>query len=250
MNKRIKKTFFYIKEEGLIFFLKKRLYRHIFAFFLMPYYLLLLKVKNINTKEDAIKFIFKDSNNYFASVQVESEINSLLELIVKNSPKIIMEIGTAFGGTLFLLSKVAISNATIISIDLPGGEFGAGYPWWKIPLFKAFKKKGQFIYLIRGDSHSTVVFNKIREILGNRGIDFLFIDGDHTYKGVKSDFLTYSKLVKNGGLIAFHDIIPNIQMPACQVHIFWNEIKGHYKNYEFIENFASPTPGIGVIELK
>lgn len=36
-------------------------------------------------------------------------------------------------------------------------------------------------------------------------IDFLYIDADHSYEGVKLDFDLYSKLVKKTGLIALHD---------------------------------------------
>ena len=37
-------------------------------------------------------------------------------------------------------------------------------------------------------------------------MDFLFIDGDHTAKGMKEDFLNYLPMVRQGGLIAIHDI--------------------------------------------
>ncbi len=36
-------------------------------------------------------------------------------------------------------------------------------------------------------------------------IDFLFIDGDHSYEGVKTDFELYSKLLSDRGIIAIHD---------------------------------------------
>lgn len=36
-------------------------------------------------------------------------------------------------------------------------------------------------------------------------IDFLFIDGDHSYEGVKADFELYSKLLTDRGIIAIHD---------------------------------------------
>lgn len=37
-------------------------------------------------------------------------------------------------------------------------------------------------------------------------IDILFIDGDHTREGYRNDLITYSALVKDGGLIISHDI--------------------------------------------
>jgi hypothetical protein len=36
-------------------------------------------------------------------------------------------------------------------------------------------------------------------------IDFLFIDGDHTYEGVKQDFELYSKILSDKGVIIIHD---------------------------------------------
>ena len=39
------------------------------------------------------------------------------------------------------------------------------------------------------------------------GIDFLFIDGDHTYQSVLRDFQEWSPHIKGGGIIAFHDVI-------------------------------------------
>ena len=38
-------------------------------------------------------------------------------------------------------------------------------------------------------------------------INFLFIDGNHTYASALADFLLYHPLVKKGGIIAFHDTV-------------------------------------------
>jgi predicted O-methyltransferase YrrM len=51
----------------------------------------------------------------------------------------------------------------------------------------------------------------------SKAIDFLFIDGDHTYAGVKSDFELFQRWVKPEGVIAFHDTL-------------WNHYRGH-KHY-------------------
>jgi predicted O-methyltransferase YrrM len=40
------------------------------------------------------------------------------------------------------------------------------------------------------------------------GIDFLFIDGDHSVEGCDGDFRNYAPAVKRGGFIAFHDYDP------------------------------------------
>lgn len=53
------------------------------------------------------------------------------------------------------------------------------------------------VYIIEADSKDYVQ-------VWDRGIDLLFIDGDHTYLGVKAD-LAWVKYVNVGGYVAFHD---------------------------------------------
>jgi len=182
--------------------------------------------------------------------QVRDEILELLMFLSKLNPKYILEIGTASGGTLFLFSRIASKDATIISIDLPGGAFGGGYPKWKIPLFKSFALSKQKIHLIRADSHKKETLEKTKSILGNRKLDFLFIDGDHTYEGVKKDFEMYSPLVKKGGVIALHDIVQHPPESGCEVSTFWNEIKSKYEYIEFVKSWNQNWAGIGLIKLK
>ena len=42
-------------------------------------------------------------------------------------------------------------------------------------------------------------------ILKDNYLDFLFIDGDHSYEGVKKDFELYSTIMSENGLITIHD---------------------------------------------
>jgi predicted O-methyltransferase YrrM len=88
---------------------------------------------------------------------------------------------------------------------------------------------------------------KVKSILGKRKLDFLFIDGDHTYEGVKKDFEMYSKLVKKGGIMALHDIVYHPFDPECQVDKFWNEIKKIYKTKEIISSQSQTWAGIGLV---
>lgn len=48
-------------------------------------------------------------------------------------------------------------------------------------------------------------------VLQDIKIDFLFIDADHTYEGVKKDFDLYSKLLSENGLIIIHDTDENYE---------------------------------------
>lgn len=200
--------------------------------------------------KSAVDFLFSDLGKAIVPMQHPDEIVKLAQIIENKKPKTVLEIGTARGGTLFLVSQLAAEDALIISIDLPDGMYGGGYPKWKIPYYKSFKKKNQTIELIQGDSHSKEIHNALSFILKDRKIDYLFIDGDHTFEGVKEDFDTYSKFVAKDGIIAFHDIVKDRSVqPNHYVHEYWESIKGNYNYKEFIKNPMQSKLGIGVIEL-
>src|SRR6185503_5774772 len=45
-----------------------------------------------------------------------------------------------------------------------------------------------------------------KQLAMQRGtIDFIFIDGDHSYGACKADILAWAPFVKRGGVMAFHD---------------------------------------------
>lgn len=169
------------------------------------------------------------------AIQKITEFTSLLRLLKRRKFKSIVEIGTAQGGTLYTWCKIADSDALIISIDLPGGPFGGGYTLNDIKKFRKYKRKNQRLYFLRKDSHKQETKFELAKILDGRKIDFLFIDGDHQYRGVKKDFQLYSSLVKQNGLIVFHDILCHPKFPKCKVDKFWNEVKSKYRYIEFID---------------
>jgi len=184
---------------------------------------------------------------YLTPIQVRDEIAELARIVANLKPTAVMEIGTSKGGTLLLWAALASSDATIVSMDLPGGPLGGGYPKWKIPFYKSFARDRQSIWLIRGDSHDPMTLREVKTILGTRELDFLFVDGDHTYWGVKRDYEMYSPLVRKGGIIAFHDIVPDQYESRCQVSRFWNEVKSNHARGEIVEDWKQRWAGIGLL---
>lgn len=180
-------------------------------------------------------------------MQIREEIQRLLLILSNQKVLNMLEIGTANGGTLFLFTRMVDPNAKIVSLDLPGGKFGGGYEKFKIHFFTKFAIKNQRIFLIRGNSHSAKSMSYIKNIVKGEQLDFLFIDGDHSYLGVKTDFLMYSPLVRKGGLIAFHDICKGPFDSAGEVNKFWNQIKKSYKYEEIIQSSCQEGFGIGVL---
>lgn len=181
--------------------------------------------------------------------QIRGEFLALCDLIRGIEPRTIVEIGTDLGGTLFLFTRAAPSDAVIISVDLPRWHLKS-----RSALLEAFTHDEQRIFVIRGDSHSPAIVDKVAKALDGREIDFLFIDGDHSYHGVKMDFETYMRFVKNGGIIAFHDINPDYyakfgcgEPKGGEVYRFWDETKQRFRHIEFIENPGQDGCGIGLL---
>jgi len=181
------------------------------------------------------------------AMQKPTELMLLLESLKGKVLKTVVEIGTANGGVFWALCQMADPDAQLISIDLPGGEFGGGYKTDAIEKFKKFKQGRQRLDFLMEDSHDLETKKKLQSLLKNESVDLLFIDGDHTYKGVKKDWKMYSPFVKKGGLVVFHDICLHLNVPRCEVEKFWKEIKKGKRVVEYIDQNDISWGGIGVI---
>ncbi len=181
----------------------------------------------------------------FPPHQAPSEICAFLRHAATARPKVALEIGTAQSGTNFLLGQCLGSLELIIGIDLQPRNLG---------LLSAFKRGGLDRVIIRGSSRDSRVVSRVKELLSGRLIDVLFIDGDHAYDGVKSDFETYWPLVAEGGLVAFHDIVEDSRTRSGRVTErwagdaprYWREVStGRDGLIEFIEDPDQDGLGIG-----
>lgn len=204
----------------------------------------------LRTVEEALDFAqrFKLGSVTIAPLQLRAEIEALLSVLETERPSTLIEIGTFLGGSLFLFSRVAADDATLISIDLHRGEWGGGYPAVRSVLYRSFARKGQRIELVRADSHDPRTLQRTKRLLDGRDVDFLFIDGDHSYDGVRSDLEMYGPLVRPGGLIAFHDIMPTdderVGVPAL-----WSELKDVHDTRELRSAEGQRGKGIGLVRL-
>jgi len=198
--------------------------------------------QNCQTLEELFQF----SAAMFGPHQIKQEILNFLEFARAEQPECICEIGTADGGTNFLLSQALPSVRLIIGVDL--------YVKNRVQLHYFSKTYKQLIF-INGSSYTPFTVERVRRRLAGRNLDLLFIDGDHNYEGVKQDFLKYRHLVRDGGLIVFHDIVPDyltrygIQTDRWVggVPRFWSKIKLLYPFYDFVEDPEQDGLGIGAI---
>ena len=200
----------------------------------------------------AIPFVFRGYGHFktMRPRQNPVEIERLFEIICGLHPRKVLEVGTARGGTLYLWAQAATDDATLVSVDLPGGDFGGAYASCRSEFYQAFAHGSQEMLLLLADSHQTETQQAVSNHFGSGPIDFAFIDGDHTYEGVTADFLDYGKMVRAGGIIAFHDILYRKDQPTIRVDQLWSELKEKYDCEELIGPDGSGKKiGIGVLRV-
>lgn len=212
-------------------------------------YVALRKIRNLHKKPYSLKDIvnnaidFSTSGFYkIKSVQKISEIQSLANEVSKLKPKYILEIGTCDAGTLFIWANIATQK--VITCDIHGNDR-------RTKFYDSFPPENSdcSVKTMIGNSHDASFKERIKNELDGEKLDFLFIDGDHTEKGVEQDFNDYKDFVRPGGLIAFHDILEKQPTPANQVYYFWERIKKNYEVKEFIDDQNQCGYGIGVIHI-
>lgn len=155
--------------------------------------------------------------------QNKTELAKVLQYVSEINPKVIVEIGVHQGYSMVDWQK-AFNPEIIIGVDND--------------LHALDLEATKNMLIVDGDSHSDEVLLRVKKYLRGHPIDFLYLDGDHTYDGVKKDYQMYSPLVRSGGIIGFDDIkldSNHWRMNGVDVARFWNELIGlpGRKYYEF-----------------
>jgi predicted O-methyltransferase YrrM len=172
----------------------------------------------------------------YNAYQKTGELAALLHLIQKHKPKTILEIGTHFGGATYCMQQMC-PEAKIICVDnnILDESFDTG---------EQLAKLGVKCTFIDGDSQIKETLDKVKQVV--KSVDFVFIDADHTAGGVRADWGLYSTLVPKGGIVALHDISPEVKEHG--VAPLWEEIKAEYKTEELWEE-PYRWGGIGIVYM-
>ena len=170
------------------------------------------------------------------------EFGALWEHVASRPHAQVLEIGSLFGGTLWYWSFLP-KIERLVAVDLPSdwvnvrdGVREAREHW-----FDWFADRVE-LRDFRSDSQDPATI----EAVGECGpFDFVFIDGDHTYDGVRADWLAYSPLVRSGGLVAFHDTWPNGDRHEPGVVRWVDELRHHLPSIEWTD-----PDGVGICAFR
>jgi hypothetical protein len=149
-----------------------------------------------------------------------------------NSSHSYLEIGIASGGTVrFIAERVGFSRIFVMD---DRGHARAGEQNGNLAAI------GRPITRFYGDSHSPAARNWMRGIVGK--VDFVFIDGDHSYDGCKKDFELVYPFAR---YVMFHDTV------ACEgVKRVWDEGIAQGKIRAVLHVAGEERPlGIGIGEV-
>lgn len=167
--------------------------------------------------------------------QVPEEYSKYLWFLKNQKAKSYLNIGIGNGGSFMV--ETFIQDECIRSVAVDNTSYGQFTNIEHI--------NNRFKWLKENTDKSIEFFNMNSSVFfetNKEKFDIIFIDGDHSYEGVKSDYLNALNFINDDGYIVLHDIASH----QCEgVMRFWNE----RKNNQSIEFVHSTTCGIGLIKI-
>lgn len=184
---------------------------------------------------EELQEIWKVAKDDFKIQQIQEEWEWMINETVNKwgETKNILEVGCYDGGSSYYLSKFAKQMVTMDWHD------PARYDITQM-------KAGEYVY-IGGDSHKPANIRKALDAF-DQPFDFAFIDGDHSYEGVKADFENLVPYLPFDVPVVFHDIAISDfhHSHGCYVGEFWRDLKAQgWRTKEFSTN--KDWAGIGIL---
>ena len=121
---------------------------------------------------------------------------------IATGKKTLVEIGVWHGVNTRRLRNAMANDGVLYAVDpFPKGRFGVRWERQIAHREAAREFNGEVQWL---EDYSYNAVNDFKQRC-DKPIDFLFIDGDHSFDGVQKDWVLWSPLLSHDGVIALHD---------------------------------------------
>lgn len=162
--------------------------------------------------------------------QYPNQFSKYIVFLSKLNVKTYLEIGCRWGGT-FVFTCEYMNK-------LNGLQEGIAIDLIDSPV-KTYCDTTKGCKFLKMDSHS----NEFENFIKDKSFDCIFIDGDHSYDGVKLD---YQKSRDHGRIFVFHDIISDVCPGVVK---FWRDFKIYEEEfftfYEFTDQYDEVVQRLG-----
>ena len=170
-------------------------------------------------------------------------------LIRQQKPKKLLCIGSRYGFVPAVMAQACKDNegGIVDFVDAGYGESDknhwTGKAYWKTkPGLQCFEKFG----LEKNIKIFVKTTQEFAQINKKRTYDYIYIDGDHSYKGASLDYRLFWPKLKKGGFMVFHDVSVTGTLPEGEYGVgkLFNKIKQNQPH--LIINF--PISGLGILQ--
>lgn len=155
---------------------------------------------------DADFFEFPEREDGLYLQQDPEEFAAFVHYMATKAPpaKLTLDIGIASGGQTKFLRDYFRAEKTIV-VDI--GQHPQFVHW---PRIKQTLNTDLILEII-GDSHASATRRKLLPYRGQ--VDFAYVDGDHSYRGLRKDIFLAKEMLRPGGLMVLHD---TLAAPGCK----------------------------------
>jgi predicted O-methyltransferase YrrM len=161
--------------------------------------------------DDREPIVLRDVRHAMGNVDLV-ELQILARLVRVRQPRVVLEIGTFDGRSTLNLAANAPADARVFTLDLPPDSE-------QTAAFRLDDAERRYVRKRESGArvHESDVAHKVTQLYGDSatfdfrsvagpGVDFVFVDGSHTYNYARADSLTAISLLRDGrGTIVWHD---------------------------------------------
>lgn len=171
-------------------------------------------------------------------MQSHWDLDATLRYLEDFTLNTVLEIGCYQGGCFATWSQV-LQPDHMIGVTLDEVEL---FPDWRERV--ARDNGPSRIDMVFRESQTPEALADVEAALDGKLLDFLFIDGGHSFRDVQLDFLMYSPLVREGGVVGIHDV-----NRGCEdVYKFWEGyIQQSYRSVVLSDAALCSGLGIGLV---